>query len=168
VDERKQWRAIVAGVGNLLMSDDGVGVHAAKFLKNDLPTDVLVLDVGTAVLHALSFVSQTDCLIVVDAMLGGGRPGTVYATQREDLIQPERFSSVHAMGLLSAIQTLPEHERPSECFVVGVEPAVLAYGMELSPVVEAALPHVKKMVESQLSKPRGVLADSREVLEYAS
>lgn len=165
---KKQWRAIVAGVGNILMRDDGVGVHVAGRMADSMPEGTMALDVGTAILHALSFVAQAERLVVVDAMMSGGEPGSVYVADAGDLVLPDRFTSVHSLGLVSATMTLPEHERPSEIVVVGVEPAVVAYGMTLSPAVAAAVPRARRAVEEVLCKSWNISTDRGQALARAS
>ena len=68
----------ILGVGNLLMKDDGVGVHVARALASlDLPDDVVVIDAGTDPDVAYD-VDYADRIIVIDAVLGDGPPGTIY------------------------------------------------------------------------------------------
>jgi hydrogenase maturation protease len=140
-----QHEIVIAGVGNLLMRDDGVGIHAVRALENNPPPGVRVLDVGTAILHALPLLEGARRLLVIDAVRAGGPPGSIYFLDAADVELRGRTSSVHSWGLLEALKLMGRGPRP-EVRVLGVEPADLGYGMELSPAVEAVLNDVVNMV----------------------
>ena len=76
---------LVLGLGNLLLADEGVGVHVAqRLLDCESKDDVVVLDVGNALLDAMPAIADAGKVILVDAMKGGGTPGTVYSLSIED------------------------------------------------------------------------------------
>jgi hydrogenase maturation protease len=133
-------RILVAGLGNLLLSDDGVGVHAVRELQKDVPRGVTAAEVGTAVLFALDLFEKADRVLAIDAMEAGGPPGEVYVFGLDDVENPAVKPSLHDFGLRSAFEFLPGH-RP-EVVVIGVEPGVIGYGLELSAAVRSALPRV--------------------------
>lgn len=133
---------LIAGVGNLLLSDDGIGVHAIRELqKNPIP-GVFMADIGTAILHGLHFLESAERVLVIDAAKGGQAPGTIYLYEAQGGGATKTVSSIHAMGLVEAIRLLPPRTTPLDITVLGVEPATLAYGMELSEPLQAALPRV--------------------------
>ena len=70
-------RILVLGVGNTLMCDDGVGVHAVRALADgyEFPANVLVVDGGVAGLRLLGEIAAADYLIIVDAVKNSGDPG---------------------------------------------------------------------------------------------
>lgn len=133
---------LVAGVGNVLLSDDGVGVHAVRELMKEPMAGVVLADIGTAVLHGLSFLETAGRVLVIDAAQGGQAPGTIYLFDADAAPVPGPFASMHAMGLLEALRLLPPGLPRPAVTVLGVEPESLAYGLELSPAVLAALPRV--------------------------
>jgi hydrogenase maturation protease len=102
----------------------------------------VVVDVGTAVFQAASLADGARDLVVIDAVCAGDAPGTVYTFDGYAAEESGRFRSLHSLGLRSALHLLPAGHRPSTFQVVGVEPESLAYGMELTPRVQAALPRV--------------------------
>ena len=135
-------RTVIAGLGNLLLQDDGVGVHAAQLLQRDAPAGVPVLDIGTAVLHGLDLLADAGRVIVLDAVCGGQPPGTLYQFAPETA-PPAGTSSVHALGLLEAMRSLWPPSTPLPALtILGVEPAQMDYGTELSAPVRAALPRL--------------------------
>jgi len=132
----------VAGLGNVLLMDDGVGVHAIEQLRKDPPPHACLAGVGTAVLYALDLIEWADKIIAIDAVKAGGPPGTLYAFDGDGAAERDHPVSLHELNLLGALRLLgPDHPRP-EIVIVGVEPETIDYGLELSPAVQAALPQV--------------------------
>lgn len=69
-------RILVVGIGNLLLGDEGVGVHVVSRLKESaLPPGVEAVDVGTNSYDLIDCLYESERLIVIDAMQGGGEPG---------------------------------------------------------------------------------------------
>ncbi len=137
---RRGRRILVAGLGNLLLMDDGVGVHAVRELRRHAGCGVTVAEVGTAVLDALHLIEKADRLLAIDAMRAGGPPGTIYSFGVEDVEQRPTEASLHELNLLSAL-TLARR-RPREITILGVEPGRIDYGLDLTPVVLEALPRL--------------------------
>lgn len=131
-------RILVAGLGNLLLRDDGGGVHAVRELQKKVPKGVLAVEVGTAVLDALHLFERAGRLLAIDAMQAGGAPGTIYAFRLSQIEDPPAQASLHELNLLSALRLLPAG-RP-DVMVLGVEPEIIDYGLTLSPRVAEALP----------------------------
>lgn len=144
---------IILGVGNLLMSDDGIGPRAAQALAPCPPHGVCVADVGTDFLSALSFLEPARRVLVIDAIRAGGAPGTIYRLTESDMAQqPNGSAPSHALNLLEARRLLSPDSPPIEISILGVEPAVIDYGMELSPSVAAALPRVLEMARDTAAR----------------
>jgi hydrogenase maturation protease len=133
---------IIMGIGNWLMSDDGVGVHAARSLAQDPPAGVPVVDAGTDALSALSFLEAATRVLLIDAVRWGGAPGTIRRFTEGELLSPPGGNTAHAVHLFGSRHLFrPDAEWP-EFLILGVEPASMTYGMELTPVVAAVLPQV--------------------------
>jgi len=135
---------VILGIGNLLMSDDGVGVHAAHALAKNPPPGVLVVDAGTDVLSTLPFLEDASRAIIIDALQAGAAPGTLRQLTECELAPTPDAPTTHAINLLAARRLLPPGTPWPEVAILGVEPAVLAYGMTLSPAVSAALPLIEQ------------------------
>lgn len=145
-------KIVIMGIGNWLSTDDGVGVHAAQSLAQDPPPGTLVVDAGTDVLSALSFLENAARVLLIDAVQCGSEPGTVRRFTESDLLQPERIHTAHTVNLLASRHLLPPGADWPEFLILGVEPASMTYGMDLSPAVAAALQHVTRL--------------SREIVEF--
>jgi hydrogenase maturation protease len=133
---------VVIGVDNTILSDEGVGVHAAKLLESDprLPAGVRVLDGGTIGLELVPYASEASHVLLLDAMTSGQAPGALARMAGKELLAATGGRSVHQLGvadLLSALFLVSA--RPQEIVVLGVEPGNTDWGTSLSPEVEAAL-----------------------------
>ena len=136
---RKGTWILIAGLGNLLLRDAGVGVHAAHELRQDPPPGVRVVEVGTAVLDDLHLFNEADRILAIAAMQAGGSPGTLYSLRLSEAEDRSAQASLHELNLLGAFGFLPDGKRPPVAFL-GVEPAVIDYGLDLSPEVQSVLP----------------------------
>jgi hydrogenase maturation protease len=71
-------KILIMGIGNYLMADEGVGVHAAEQLQRmTWPENIEVLDGGTGGFHLLEYFEVHDHVILIDATLDGREPGTI-------------------------------------------------------------------------------------------
>ncbi len=147
---------LVLGIGNLVMSDDGIGVRVVQLLaeRYRVPAGVTVLDGGTLGLDLLPRLEGVERLLVVDAVETGEMPGTVVRLTGDDVpIVLETKVSPHQMGLkdLLAISRL-QGTTPPEMVLLGVQPQCIELGMELSPAVEAGLETLLEMVLRELAR----------------
>ena len=140
---------LVVGLGNLLLQDDGVGVHAVYALQQETPPGVCVADVGCAVLDALHLFEWADRIIAIDAMQAGGAPGTVYTYREDDVADNPMPVSLHEVSIKAAFR-FTDKPIAAEILFIGVEPDVIDYGLELTPDVEAAMPTVLKAVRDMI------------------
>jgi len=132
---------LILGMGNCLLADDGVGVHAAHLLEADPPPGAVVLAVETDFLSALPFLERCAQVLLIDAMEGGQSPGTLYQCRAEDLARAGLGHSLHGLGLREALEFLDLAQRP-QVHILGVQPGRIGLGQHLSPPVAAALPQV--------------------------
>jgi hydrogenase maturation protease len=138
--KRRQPRILIAGLGNMLLQDDGVGVHAVRELRKEPPPGVLAAEIGTAVLQGLHLYEWADRILVLDAMQAGGTAGMVYACSARDVADPGIQASLHELSLLAALRFINVNKRP-EVHILGMEPQVIDFGLELTPPIQNALPH---------------------------
>jgi hydrogenase maturation protease len=150
----RRAQVLIAGIGNVFLSDDGFGSAVARRLQaaaGELPPGVEVIDVGIRGMHlAYQLLEGYHTLVLVDTAQRGGAPGSLYLLEH-DLSQPSNPDpsalNAHGMDPASVLATLDElaagnslEERPIErALVLGCEPANLAEGLELSEPVAAAV-----------------------------
>jgi hydrogenase maturation protease len=142
MEELLSSNTVVIGVGNTILSDDGVGVHAARLLQEDsrVPPGVTVLDGGTIGLELVPYACDAARVLLLDAMNSGQPPGTLARMTGEDLLATKTGRSVHQLGVADLVAALAlVSTQPHEIVVLGVQPANTDWGTSLSPAVEAAL-----------------------------
>ena len=149
--ETSQRKTLVLGLGNLLLGDEGVGVHAAQALLEEGFEGVEIQDTGTAILDALPALERADRVIALDAMKGHGNPGTIYRVPMDQCTGNSCIGSLHGFDLRSVL-ALAGCQAPPQVLVLGVEPAVIEWSMELSPQVKNALPRLLEAVREELAE----------------
>jgi hydrogenase maturation protease len=148
-------KILIIGIGNLILRDEGIGVHAARKLEElALPSQVEVIEGGTATIELLPAIREAERIIVIDALKGGGLPGTIYRLRPDDLMcAKEQNLSLHQVGLLEVLGMARQLGGDPAVVIIGVEPKEISWGMELTPEVEAKLP---KVVEAVLEELKGL------------
>jgi len=155
-------RTLVAGVGNIFLSDDGFGVEVVRRMAGDtFPDGVKVADFGIRGVHlAYELLEGYQTTILVDATQRGGAPGTVYVIEPDlESIPAGVVMDAHSLdpatvfGMLRALGGSPQ-----DVLVVGCEPATVDDGMGLSDVVERAVDEavriVRELVAERHDEPR--------------
>lgn len=148
---------VILGVGNLLLSDEGFGVHAAEMLAREaFGPGVSVVEGGTDGFGLFHVIREADHLIVVDAIRGGGTPGSIYRFERGAApggrLPP--LHSAHQVGILEVLELAELIGGAPAAVFLGVEPGSLEIGLELSPAVAARLPRVVELVHAEVARLR--------------
>ncbi len=141
-------KAVILGVGNVLLSDEGVGIHAVRTLeKESLPEGVEVFDGGTEGFGLMDVIADLDRLVVVDCVRGGEPPGTIYCFEVGELGVPiDKYqTSVHQVGILEILHLVELVGKRPRTTIIGVEPASLEMNLELSDVVAPKLNAVAQL-----------------------
>jgi hydrogenase maturation protease len=142
---------LILGIGNLLLSDEGVGVHVARALgQRELPPDVSVIEAGTAFLDVLPDIEKADRILLIDAMNGGAAPGSLYRVPFDQCRHPEMLASLHGFDM-SRVLFMAGNRRNPEVTVFGIEPARIEWGTDLSPAVERTLPAAQQAILRELN-----------------
>jgi len=141
----------IVGAGNILMRDDGIGVRVIEALRERTPVEGIELfDAGTAILDLMPDLASFGRVIIVDAVRAGGPAGTVYRFRPEDVergIRDGAALSLHQVSLLEALamERLVRGRTP-DVTIIGVEPAAIEMGLELSPTLAAKVPSIADLV----------------------
>ena len=152
-------RALLLGLGNVLLSDDGIGVHVVRALdaaprRADSGVAVAVCDGGTLGLELLNQLDEhIDALIVVDATEFGAAPGTVqvFPGRAMDDQVGGRRRSVHEVALADLLVAASLTGRaPARRALVGIQPASTEWGLAPTEPVHAAIPVACRAVEALL------------------
>ncbi len=145
-------RVVVIGVGNLLMKDEGIGIHALEALQAiALPPDVRLIDGGTSP-DLISYTQAGDKLIIIDAAKAGGEPGAIYRFRPEDLaVEKGVLTSAHELGVVQNLSLMSLlGNKPAETIIIGIEPKEIDPGLELSPELQQRLPAIVKVVLKEI------------------
>ena len=140
---------LVIGVGNAWRGDDAVGLQAARRLRVSLGLSVEVIDAEGDGLAILDLMEGIDHVILIDAVKGGGQPGT---TVRLDLSVGSRWGTVvpcstHAMGIADAIDLARALGRlPKQIILYGIEIESVESGAPISDAVREGLDIVVEQV----------------------
>lgn len=155
MDQIKSNPIVLLGVGNILLTDEGFGVHVVNQLREDYVFNppITILDGGTMGMELLTYMRGMTKLLLVDAINGGEAPGTVYEFPHEEMNSYFTESiSVHEVGMQDILRIRALQEDPLEdAVVIGVEPESLELGLTLSDSTQAAVAEVKERILSVLS-----------------
>ena len=135
----RQGSILIVGLGNVLLQDDGVGVHAVRELQKLVLPGVLAVEVGTAVFDGLHLFEKAYKILAIDAMQAGGSPGTIYSFGVSDVADHGPQASLHELSLLAALRFLPKGAGP-QISILGMEPESIDFGLDLSPALQVNLP----------------------------
>ncbi|AAC06858.1 HyaD/HybD family hydrogenase maturation endopeptidase [Aquifex aeolicus] len=146
----------VLGIGNILLSDEGLGVRTVEELQRryEFPENVKVLDGGTLGIDLLYHIEGTEKLLIIDAVLGGKKPGTFYKIKNENVKKYFKSKvSMHELGIQEVLALLEVLEKPiKEIVVLGLEPKSLEVSTELTPEIQEKIPLLVEEALSQLKE----------------
>ncbi len=144
-------KTLVLGLGNSILTDDGVGIYVARRLAErfkDRP-DVAVAEACVGGLRLLEMINGYERLILVDAIqTAGGQPGAIYRLTPDDFADPRRAASLHSgcshdMDLFTALEFGRQLGMilPKQFVIIAIEAKdVITFGEGCTPEVEAAIP----------------------------
>lgn len=141
-------KILVLGLGNLVLKDEGVGIHVVQRMQRDtLPEGIDILDGGTGGIFMIGTLQQYDHVIMIDATLDTNPPGTVRRLKPKYSTDYPRLMSAHEIGLKDMIDAMIVQDHiPDIDLVIVSARDVQEIGMELSPPVEKALPKIMDTV----------------------
>jgi hydrogenase maturation protease len=147
-------KTLILGIGNYLLSDDGVGVHAVQKLERtkQIPEEVQVVDGGTCGLDLLHFLEGIERLIIVDAVKTKHPAGTIIRLEGDAI--PAYLTmkvSPHEIGMPELLAAAKLRDiYPAEVIVLGVQPESLAMSVDLTPAVAASLDKLIELVMKEI------------------
>ncbi len=149
-------RAVVLGVGNIILTDEGAGVRAVEALERGwkLPDNVLAIDGGTSGMEMIEDLSDADLLIILDVVKTGAAPGTVVKIAGNDIpvffrkkLSPHQIALPDVLASLELLDAMPK-----EIMVLGVEFISLELGLEMTPTVAEKVPVLAAMAADELAQ----------------
>jgi hydrogenase maturation protease len=146
---------LVLGIGNILLRDEGVGVHVVEAMRDmPLSEDVELVDGGTAGVDLVDLLADRRKVIVVDALDAGATPGSVFRLRADELLpEPGGMVSLHQLGLLQSLSIASRLEcAPKEVVVFGIQPKEISPGLTLTPEVQEVVPKAVAAVLEELRR----------------
>ena len=145
---------LILGVGNILFTDEGIGVQALEWLQKHyaFPENITLIDGGTLGMGLMDALMQCSRVYVLDAVLGGKEPGSIYRLTDNDMRKSLSFrDSLHQTDLVDTLLY---------CEILGHRPEAVVFGMEpfdyqtmnvgLSPLCQKALPSLAKALIDEM------------------
>jgi hydrogenase maturation protease len=153
---RPDGDVVVLGLGNILLGDDGTGIHVIRRLASDPSPEIAsarIVDGGTLGLDLLPLVDEARALLLIDAVELGQPPGTVVLLRGDDL--KGRFgplATAHQAGLGDLVATARlTGMLPDRTSLVAVQPGSIEVGLELSAAVAAAVPEAAHLAREEIA-----------------
>jgi len=153
-------KTLIVGVGNPVLSDDGVGIYAARMLMGRGIEGVSIEELPASGLELLDMVLDHDRVVIIDAIqTKGGTPGDHYILTEEDFKHTVHGTSPHGFNIATALamgrKVVPDR-MPDEVFFVAIEAEDVENFREgMTPRVEASLPAIVDMIERRFIRRQG-------------
>jgi len=148
-------KLLVIGVGNILMMDEGAGVHAIhEFWKEKENYDEALVDFvdgGTFTQDIFYLFEEYAQVLVLDVVRAGHTPGTIYSLDEDDLVKNEKqVLSLHDVDLLDSLDMAQMRGNRPRLKVVGIEPDKIDWGTQMTPVITKAFPSFMKVAKKHI------------------
>lgn len=146
----------VLGIGNILMEDEGAGVHVVNRLGKDFEfsPSIQLIDGGTTGSDLLPYLEDNDRVIIVDAVNFEEEPGFIGSIENDDILtRLTTKMSLHHLGITDVLSSLKLlGTGPNEIFMVGIQPASMNISLEMSDTVKNRLERMTEVVLLKLQE----------------
>lgn len=142
-------KTAIIGTGNLLLMDEGIGVHVInELMDHELPQNVEIYDGGTGGYKLIDLMRGANTVIFIDAVDIGKVPGTILTFRSEDVraVYQEKKYSLHDTSLLDVIKMVDVLDNPPVIKIIGIQPKTVRHGMSLSKELQESIPDIIKEV----------------------
>lgn len=155
---RNNPKIVVLGMGNLLLKDEGIGVHVVNALQKAPSPDNIELEIvdGATSPDATLAFQDADKLIVVDAVQAGDEPGAIYRFYPHDIdLDDKSMTSVHQISLLDNLRLMEIFgQKYQDVVIIGVQPKETDWGIELSTELQQRMPRIIEVVLQEAGQCR--------------
>jgi len=150
-------RTLVLGVGNPILSDDGVGIHVARKLKEKNVPGVTIEELAASGLELLDLVVGYDQVIIIDAIkTKDGRPGDFYELEEKDFERSIHGSSPHGINIATALalgRKIVPDKMPKQVLFIAVEADdVVNVSERLTQKIQEAVPIIVNKIVEEIKK----------------
>lgn len=154
MNKRPEKKALVLGIGNVLMGDDGVGVRSVGTFERLYLTggEIECLDGGTAGAKLADILSGFTHAVIVDAIKDGRRPGSIRRLKSDDILKGDGvLTTAHGIGVRELLALASFEGSAPETSVIGIVPEKVCPGLALSNTIERLLPEIAKAIAFELT-----------------
>ena len=156
----RAFQILVLGVGNLLLGDEGLGIHVVRRIARHRPQPkvIEVFEAGTSLFDFVGLFPQYSSLVLVDAIACGNAPGTIYCFNSIEEFRHARAPvSLHEWSIVESIRSAEIlNMSPKRLMIIGAEPKTIAASMNLSPQLARASRRIATFI-LQLQAPTSKL-----------
>ncbi|MBA7511619.1 Hydrogenase 1 maturation protease [subsurface metagenome] len=153
----REGKIVILGVGNLLLGDEGVGVHLIQKLREmEIGEGIELVDGGTSLLDFIPQREDVSKLIIVDAIKLGGKPGTTYkiCVDSSLLKGAKGMTSLHQLGVVETLAIAQKMGKLPPTIIIGIEPKEIGYGLKLSSEVERKMGKMVNLILGEVKDKR--------------
>jgi len=151
----EEKRIVVIGVGNLLLGDDGAGIHAINELKKDaFPDRVKIVDGGTAGIDLLYWLEDAEYAIIIDCLEAGDEPGAIFRIPAEEIAfnSSAQIISLHDLNLQEVLYMANKLGKLPPTVIYGIQPGEITFCDGLSDAVNTALPSLINLIKEEINQ----------------
>ncbi|MBS4026349.1 MAG: HyaD/HybD family hydrogenase maturation endopeptidase [Clostridia bacterium] len=148
-----EQQVLVLGVGNILLQDEGFGVHVVKEMAlGNWPKQVEFIDGGTAGMEMIYLFEGVSRLIIIDSLDANTEPGSIFKFKPGDIANLPRGigASFHDVGLLEVLHVARTLDCLPETVIFGIQPKTVDWGMELTPELSKIKAKVIELVAQEI------------------
>ncbi|MFH1062979.1 MAG: HyaD/HybD family hydrogenase maturation endopeptidase [Candidatus Omnitrophota bacterium] len=148
----------VLGIGNLLLKDEGIGIHVIEALKKEsLPDNVELVDGAAAGFDLLPIVEACDKLIVIDAIKTSEEPGAIYQFDPRQIdIKRDANVSLHDVDFFHVLEYAKKYKQLPETLMIGIVPQDIELSLELSETLKTKIPKIVCLVKQEIEKTNSI------------
>ncbi|MFH1460347.1 MAG: HyaD/HybD family hydrogenase maturation endopeptidase [Candidatus Omnitrophota bacterium] len=156
----KNYKKItILGIGNLLLQDEGIGIHVINKLKQKkIPDNVEIIDGGTAGFDLLPVIQASHKLIVIDAVKTKDKPGTIYKFSPQSIdIKQDISISLHNIGFMEAVEFCRKQGKLPQTIIFGIVPEKTGLGLELSACLKKKITEIIALVKKEIKLHKAII-----------
>lgn len=144
------------GLGNILLMDEGIGVHAVKKLKEDwvFYPDIEIIDGGTLGLDLLTYFEKHSKILIIDAADFGKEPGYIQVLGGSDIFKSfSKKLSVHHIGLVDILVACELMGiELAEIKIIGIQPCAMDFGIQMTDEISKRMPDLIQLAIKNLQE----------------
>lgn len=146
-------KVLILGVGNVLLKDEGIGVHVIETMAQmQMPENVTLVNGGVSGIDLLDVIGESDRLIIVDAMDAGEAPGSIFRFNADEvkMMLDEHKTSLHQVDLFDTLKIADFLDRCPETVIIGIQPEEIMWGLEPTSTLSGLIPKIIDLVISEV------------------